>query len=80
MVALQEGLRPLHHACIAGSVSVVEVLILEGARLAAPDRHGMTALHHACQVHRRVRETLLLQTCICWPCCCRLERQRSLTC
>lgn len=42
-----EGLTPLHHACYAGSIDMVEFLVSEGADITAQDLKGNSPLHVA---------------------------------
>lgn len=56
----REGMTPLHHAVISGSISAVKILVAINADIHITDENGLTALHYAAyQGHWEIVKILL---------------------
>lgn len=56
----REGMTPLHHAVISGSISAVKILVTINADIHITDENGLTALHYAAyQGHWEIVKILL---------------------
>lgn len=56
----REGMTPLHHAVISGSIGAVQILVAINADIHKTDENGLTALHYAAyQGHWEIVKILL---------------------